>query len=355
MHSILELPETYRRLSPQARRRFDSIFSFSIDTGRMNVPASMRPWVKKQFGSVKKVEQQPVLKITNHIMFEGALINKLRADRPIHRGAGVTKQQLLDMAKNEPFADVRKNTPEDTFGRIVGLHEISASNVAKYDALHGLIIFNKANPLEFTERETIEHYKAAMAWIEAAQSEHPEAQYPLIGWNCLWKAGASLVHGHLQVLIGRHEPYAAMHLWQEQSSEYRQRRHKSYWDELYKVYESLDLATELRGIKVFASITPRKEKEIVLMTDCADEVLFGVIYKVLKAFRAMGIESFNVATMMAPGLPVLTRIVDRGKLSTHTTDIGIAELYLNQSVIFSDPVKVWAKVKKRLNGSKKKH
>ncbi len=354
MKSVLDLSKAYKKLNPRDKRRFDSIFSFSMDAGELVVPDSMKPWAKKQFGAVAKLEQQPILKVTNHVLHEGALFNKLRADRPIQSGKGITKKALKDLAAKEPFADVEKNTPEDTFGRLYGKSEVSASNVAKYDSLHGLVIFNKADPLAFTEEETVDHFNAALSWIAAAHAEHPEAHYPVIGWNCLWKAAASLVHGHMQVMVGKHEPYAATHLWKLGAEVYKGRYKRTFWQELYAVHKTLGLAAEKKGVKVFASLTPKKEKEIILISKSADEQLFRTIYKVLNSYRKMGVESFNVAVIMPPldkswpGFPVIVRIVDRGNLNARTTDIGIMELYLGQSVVASDPVKVWAQVKKAL-------
>lgn len=353
MRTILDLPKAYAAMTPAARRRFDTLFSFSLDEGRMIVPASMRPWAAKQFGSVAKVERQPILKVTDKVLFEGALFNKLRADRPIQTGKGITEEELLALAAKEPFADVIANTPEDTFGRLIGRSEVSASNVAKYDALHGLIVFNRVNPLSFTKGEVVDHLNAALSWIAAAHAEHPEANHPVIGWNCLWKAGASLVHGHLQVLVGKDEPYAWLLQAKGATDAYRRRTGRSYWEELFAVHASLGLGAEREGVRAFASLTPKKEKEIVLLSDAADEHLFGEIHRILAAYLALGVDSFNVALLFPPldgswkGFPVITRIVDRGELSARTTDIGIAELYLHQSVVSSDPVKVWRAVARK--------
>ncbi len=347
MQSILDLPDAYRTLTPSWRKRFDAIFTFSLAEGRMVVPDSMKAWAKRQFGSVRKLERQPILKVTNNVLFEGALFNKLRADRPLHATGTVQKEELLAAAAKEPFAKVEEQTPEDTFGRLYGRSEVSASNVAKYDALHGLIIFNRADPLGFTRREVIDHFNSARSWIAAAQTEYPDAKYPVIGWNCLWKAGASLVHGHLQVLVGQ-TPYAVHILWRERAAWFNARTGRDYWRELFAVHERLGLGERRGAVRLFASITPRKEKEVVLLSRDADEELFSTIYDVLRAYRKLGVASFNVVAFLPPrpGFDTIVRIVDRGPLESRTTDIGFAELYLNQSVVASDPAKVWRVVKR---------
>ncbi len=354
MRSVLDLPQAHKRLSPAARKRFDRIFSFSLDEGRLRVPEGMVPWAEKQFGSAAKLERQPILKVTDNVVFEGALFNQLRAERPMHNDAPVSREELLQRAASEPFADPEKNTPEDAFGRVYGKSEVTASNVAKYDALHGLVIFAKADPLAFTEEELIDHYETALSWIAAAHNERADALYPVVGWNCLWKAGASLVHGHLQTLLGTGSHYATAEHYRAAGEAYRRKYESSYWDDLFKVHESLGLGVERQGVRVFASLTPKKEKEVVLLGKQADRRLFSSLYRVLDAYRGLGVESFNVAMLLPPldgswkGFPVIVRVVDRGALSSQTTDVAFVELYLGQSVVSSDQAKVWDAVSESL-------
>jgi hypothetical protein len=354
VESILDLPGAYEHLSPEQRQRFDSLFSFSLDTGRLVVPEAMRPWATQQFGSYEKLEEQAILRVTNKVSLEGALFNRLRAERPMQRGAPVDRGELLATAAKEPFADVMRNTPEDTFGRIRGKHETTASNVAKSDALHGVVVFDNADPLAFTEEETVSHFNTALAWIGAAHLHHRDAVWPAIGWNCLWKAAASLVHGHLQVLLAK-EPYAAMLANRRNAEEYERKFGKGYWDELFNVHKELGLGAKKEGVKCFSHLTPKKEKEVLLISDAADERLFGAIFRVLAALRDdLGVESFNLAMLLPPlggawpKFPVVTRIVDRGSLATRTGDLAFIELYLGDAVVASDPVKVWEAVKRRL-------
>lgn len=353
MESIVDLPGAYAALSPESRRRFDSVFSFSLETSRLVVPEAMRPWAEKQFGSYEKLEEQVILRVTNKISLEGALFNQLRAERPMQVGAPVNKEELRAVATKEPFADVMNNTPEDVFGRIRGRHEVTASNVAKADALHGVVIFDNWDPLGFTEEETVSHFETALAWIGGAYLHHPDAIYPAIGWNCLWKAAASLVHGHQQVLLAR-EPYATMLANKRHAAAYKVKVGADYWDALFRIHQELGLGAEKEGVKVFVHLTPKKEKEVVVLCDEPNEALFRVVYRVLAALRDdLGVESFNLAMLLPPlgragEWPVVTRIVDRGALASRVGDLAFVELYLGDAVISSDPVRVWGAVRRAL-------
>ena len=44
----------------------------------------------------------------------------------------------------------------------------------------------------------------------AGAGEDPEAVNYLLIWNCLWRAGSSIIHGHAQALLGSGSHYAAI-------------------------------------------------------------------------------------------------------------------------------------------------
>ncbi len=346
MQTILRLPEAVKRLSPAKRRIFNELFIVTRDTGRCRLPPSMHAWAARQFGSVRKLERQAIIKVTDAVLGQGALFNALRADRPMHT-TSVNKEQLLAQAAQEPFRTVLTRTPEDRFGRIYGPTEVTASNVAKYDALHGLVIFNRADPLAFTKHEVIDHFQTARRWLARAHEDDPDGRYPLIAWNCLWKAGASLVHGHLQTLLGKHRHYAWVERARSAVASYRRKHKRSYFDDVYAMHAALKLGKKVGPHRVYASITPRKEKEVVILSAHADDGLSALVYDILNAYRRLGVQSFNVVMILPPldrswrNWPVITKIVDRGSLASRTTDVGVMELYLDQSVVASDPVKVW--------------
>lgn len=351
MQSILKLPEAIKRLTPAKKRAVNSIFTVTRDEGQCVVPSAMHAWAAKQFGGVAKLERQPIVRVTDTVIEQGTLFNALRASRPVHREGSVKHTELAQQAASEPFRHVLASTPADSFGRIYGPTEVTASNVAKYDALHGLVIFNRADPLSFTKHEVVDHFQTAVKWLEGAHKHDPEGLYPVIAWNCLWKAGASLVHGHMQTLLGKHRHYAWMERLRAATRSFKRKTKRDYFTELAKAHEALRLGKRVGAHQVFASVTPRKEKEVVILSKEADDALFGLIHHALRGYRSLGVESFNVVMLLPPldgswkGWPVITKLVDRGSLGSRTTDIGVMELYLDQSVVASDPVQVWKALK----------
>jgi hypothetical protein len=171
-------------------------------------------------------------------------------------------------------------------------------------------------------------------------------------WNCLWKGGSSIVHGHMQIALGSGMHYARVEHWRRQALLYRLAHSENYFDALYDIHESLGLAKQAGRSRVIASLTPVKEKETLLIGSGRwadqDDLLAGVS-DVLRAYiEVLGVQSFNLALFQQPidsveedwnGFPAIVRIVDRGDLDVRTADVGCMELY-GSSVISSDPYRV---------------
>lgn len=325
-------------------------------TGCLDSPDAMHPWLEKTFGTLEGITCQKVVKVTNRVTFDGALFNEIRASRPIDSKVSMGVQAaVLDEQRNDPLDDPLRHTPADLFGRAIGRYSISASNVAKYDGLHGIIVFDHHNPLLFDKERIVDYINTGWRWAQKAHEHDPLAKYFLFIWNCLWRAGASLHHGHAQVMLTRDSHYAKIEGLRQVALSYRQRYGSNYFQDLYRVHAALGCGLEKGGVKLLAYLTPIKEKEVMLLADHLDYSLEERIYEVLSCYRdRLNIVSFNLALATPPlapveedwsGFPVLVRIVDRGDPTSNTSDIGTMELYA-QSVIASDPLKVARELKK---------
>ena len=365
MIAITDLPDLVRGLKKEDAEVFERLYRVHEDEGELTFPKDMIGWADKTFGDHANVEKQKIVKTINRLTFEGALFNDLRSKRP--KVAAEKDDKELEQIKQsgcDPFCTPLKMTPADTFGRVSGRHSESASNVAKYDALHGLVIFKKHNPLDFTEKEVQDHIATANKWIAVAHRKNPFAKYPFVLWNCLWRAGASVIHGHMQMLLGRHEHYAEVEHYKKVRSEYNARTGREYFDDMYLAHRAISLGFESKRIKVFCSITPKKDKEITLIGEKLDSKMASAIYKSAKCLTEdFGAGSFNVAVMMPPieekalfrkreinewtGFPVVARIVDRGALANKTTDVAGMEMYSGSVVVETDPYRVIEKLKER--------
>jgi hypothetical protein len=348
---ITELPSLIESLGPKDRVLADRIFDVSATTGRLDPPEAMRAWIERSFGSVEAVRAQQIVKVTNRVILQGTLFNGLRAARPLDTGVSVDLEREIAATVGDPFCRPQEGTPADIFGRVRGEHSITASNVAKYDGFHGVIVFDDHNPLHLTPEKVSDYISVGLEWGRKALEADPEARYPFLMWNCLWRAGGSIIHGHAQVTATRGAHYPRVEHLRRAAASYGVEHGSDYFDDLYRVHDSLGLGIPAEGdVRAFASLSPIKEKELVVIGESPeDEPLHRTVGSLLESYvRALGVQTFNVAFYMPPlapaeedwsAFPTVVHLVDRGSPANRTSDIGAMELYA-APVVASDPLRV---------------
>jgi len=344
--SITNLEEVVDLLPAEEKMLFRRIYAVTTAVGKLRIPQSMESWVRQQFGSVEAVSKQEIVKVTNMVTYEGSLFNRLRASRPMGtKDEKSISVQLRDASSKDLFRYPEQNTPEDLFGRVVGKHCITASNVAKYDGLHGVVIFNEFHPLHFSREQIIDYIDVGWEWARRAQAMEPQANYFFFMWNCLWRAGASIRHGHAQVMLTRDRHYNKVEKLRRAALGYRQNYGSNYFTDLFQAHRSIGCALEKEGVRILAHLTPFKDNEVILMAGKLDLSFKERLYEVLACFRdKLDITCFNLSLVTPPlaeteesweGFPVMARLVDRGNLSSQASDVGGMEIYAS-SVVSSD-------------------
>ena len=348
---ITDLPRLIENLPAEDRAVADRILAVSATTGRLDPPEGMRPWVEKSFGSVEAVTSQRIVKVTNRVTLEGTLFNELRASRPLDTGVSLDLDREIAATEGDPFCRPEEGTPADVFGRVRGKHAVTASNIAKYDGFHGVVVFDDHNPLHLTPGKVSDYVSVGLRWCRRALEADEEAKYPFLMWNCLWRAGGSIVHGHAQVTATRDAHYPKVERLRRDAAGYRSEHGSDFFGDLERVHQALGLNIPAEnGIAAFASLTPVKEKELVVIgPDPQDAALHRTVGSVLQSFvHNLGARAFNVAFFMPPlapaeedwsDFPTVVRIVDRGDPANRTSDIGAMELYATP-VVASDPFRV---------------
>jgi hypothetical protein len=353
--SIAELEQRVAALPPDARAAAERIYAVSTTVGTLVAPDEMRPWIEKLFGSVEAVTSQRIVRVTDRVTLEGALFNDLRAKRPmsVPEKSGAEVAETIRSTENDPFCHPETGTPADDFGRISGRLGVTASNVAKYDGYHGVLVFNSHDPLAPMDAAAItDHLTTARKWAEAAVARDPAAPYYFLMWNCLWRAGGSIVHGHMQMTTTRGMHYPKVERLRQAAIAYNAQHRRDYFDDLWLVHEALGLGVAVEGARVFATLTPVKERELVVLgVPGADErTIAAGLSRALGALRSVGVVAHDLALYLPPlaaddadwtRFPVVARLVDRGDPGNRTCDIGSMELYA-ASVIASDPFVVAA-------------
>ena len=348
---VTDLPSLIAALEPPDRTLAERLFDVVMTTGRLNLPEGMRSFVERSFGSVEAVREQRIVKVTNRVTLEGTLFNELRASRPMQTGVDLDLGQEIEATEGDAFCNPLGSTPSDVFGRVRGESSVTASNIAKYDGFHGVVIFDGHDPLDFTPERVSDHISVGLEWGKKVLEVDPESKYFFLMWNCLWRAGGSIIHGHAQATATRGMHYPKVESLRRAALSYRAEHGSVYFDDLYRVHDALGLSIPApEGVRAFANLTPIKEREVVLMSSSLeDESLLLAVARVLEGFtKDLGTRSFNAAFCLPPlapseedwsDFPVVVRLVDRGDPASRTSDMGAMELYA-ASVVASDPFRV---------------
>ena len=122
---------------------------------------------------------------------------------------------------------------------------------------------------------------------------------------------------------------------------YRQRHGASYFDDLFRVHLALGCGHQVEEARVLAHLTPLREREVMVLTPRLEEGM-DAIYQALVAYRdRLGVLLPPVAPVPEAwdDFPVVIRLVDRGDLTSRTSDVGGMELFA-ESVVASNPFAV---------------
>jgi hypothetical protein len=356
--TIADLPNLIAALPERERAIAERLFQVDVSEGTIEPPAEMEPWIERTFGSVAAARRQRIVRVMNRWTFEGATFNPLRAQRP---GAGTTAAgpttdppeliERITRTEGDDFCQPETRTPADAFGRVRGALSLTAANVAKADGWHSVIVFDRHDPLALDEALVSDALAVALEWSGRVRAQDPMARHLFLLWNCLWKAGASLVHGHMQMTLSHGMAHARVEQLRAVIARYLAETGGNYVTDLAATLDALGLRafTTAEGVSAYVSLTPVKEREIILLasgarSEDAPARLAAPLWAVLRAAaETIGVRAFNIALYGPPlgaptwdGFPLVARFVDRGAPMATTSDIAALELF-GSSVISADP------------------
>lgn len=420
-------------LPASERTVVERLYSIVQQPSACSVPSALKKKVTAWFGKplendgdvLHRVENQRVTRVTNKFTLETALFNPLRAKRPNATGAhcrasthGASSSTDADKTDEESsssssfssltgahtggkrvncdFCSPEEATCADTWGRIENNFFITASNVAKADALHGLLIFKDCHdPLSFLGEEsymrsflgtfrewvdrTLEQLlseerpssvvqsigrKRARREEEAAASAAAHDIVPVLLWNCGPKAGASQVHGHAQMFVFT-EKVGRLGVRARAEKEWQSAYRSDYMESVIRAHAALGLAHRFQGtdIVIMSSLTPSKEKELTIVgkvdhemgeDHCLKEMGRALHFCLQFLVRKFGVSAFNMAVEL-PSMAakhwthrkrahsaanqqsayVIAKVIDRGPPSL-PSDFAAAEIFI-APVVSTDP------------------
>jgi UDPglucose--hexose-1-phosphate uridylyltransferase len=303
-------------------------------------------------------------------------INPARAKR-IRQGE--TREDELDRLIEAsrracPFCPERVETETPRFSREIiddGRIRIGESlifpNLNPFGECHAVGTLSKEHFLhldEFVPEMIRDNLGAATSYIISVHAHDSEAKYPVYMWNYMPPSAGSIIHPHVQILLER-QPTPNLSNVIAKSLDYYRENGKNYWACLVEEERGLDerfvVGNDL--LSVVASFAPCGFNEVYFIFNGASSLVqlnerqmetFSIyLSKVLKAYKDMGVGSFNLATLSGPidqsqsefywmSAKLISRPYPRG---IYTNDSGPMERMQSVWVIDTLPEELAKKIK----------
>lgn len=357
------------------------IYSISVSKGKMFVPETFYPKIQKWFGTIDdhsvedaviRVENQIVVRIVNRWTFDQTLFNPIRSKRPMNNTMEVkTTTEVADELQLIPekcdFCSPISYTAIDSWGRIERNTAMTASNCAKYDALHSLIIFKDHQPLKYSKEKLTDIFSICEEWFQCANDSNGNAIFPMFSWNCKGRAGASQNHGHAHLLLAENFHYGRYEYLQNVANNYNfAKPNRNYFLDLITTSKAMGLAKSIGESTILVNLTPSFGYDLIVISwnfdkefrdamDCAFNLL-------VKKFESV---TFNIGILFPPlekgkirkrlpwthlkdrlllddaPMPYIAYLVDRGDPSNgkYTSDVCGMKLF-GSNIVARDPFEI---------------
>ncbi|GFO06439.1 hypothetical protein PoB_003294400, partial [Plakobranchus ocellatus] len=324
-------------------QKFVSIFTFEDREAPLKLPpkfmAKVKHWLGDSEELLKQAYNQEVIHVVSEYTREHTIFNSLRDKRPVLPPEvsedEYFKSLLAETAKSCDFCKFKELTAEHVFGRVESKHSFSASNAFKLDTLHALIAPKKHDPLHWNLEEFLDLFGLVKTWLKKAHKHYPEAHFPSLIWDVLPKCGASQVHPHLHVMFDPMRYHGQVENWRQGANAYYKDHGSNYFTDMVAIYSVLNLTVTHGSAVAFASLAPKRDHEVIVISKEADDDFHTLLYLVLRAF----IDAFHVKCFsMGMGLPAIgveegkipayARIITRGYITDIRTDMSSFELFM---------------------------
>jgi UDPglucose--hexose-1-phosphate uridylyltransferase len=221
---------------------------------------------------------------------------------------------------------------------------------------------------EFTTKMIEDNLAAARKYIASVNRQCADAIYPVWLWNHLPPSGASILHPHAQVSVER-APLPELEVVLRKSKKYLRENGLNFWQELIAVEKKAGerFIGENASTAVVAGFAPRGNREVQIISKRVSNLVdfdkrhthdfADTIVRVLRGYKAMGMNSFNLVTYSAAigdrseHFRFSARIMSRPIFQPlYTNDAGSIERFYGVSIIEAMPEQVASDIRKQFGG-----
>lgn len=283
-----------------------------------------------KFNKFPDFQKQNIIFIKDKILETEAIFNTIRKKRPQPQ---ISPEQQNNK-ENDPFCNYNDLTPIDEIGRLENESAITAANLAKMADYHSLIIFKKHEFKDINKDDFKNAITLTQKWFKKIKELDSQATTFILIWNYHYRAAASILHPHFQVLAYKDIPQKIL-FWYRKFEEYQKEFKSEYLNDYFKIAQYLKISKNLENLKVWFSLTPFKEKTLFLNGQGLEN-----FWQVLTNLITTGTQSFNIFYIYSsPLIKNFGFFVDRGEINKPNSDFGALEIF-GLPVIAYDPLEI---------------
>ncbi|CAF1061312.1 unnamed protein product [Didymodactylos carnosus] len=327
----------------QLEDKFNSIFRVDEIYGALKLSPvylkKVKQWLNNDEQLIAQIRNQKILKVYNRYTHEEMIYNSIRGKRPQSTSElspeNYTMKLMKDTMKTCDFCEKNylSSTAEDSFGRLESKLSYTAANTFKYDRWHTLIVSRNHDTLHLTQDELEDMFELSKKWFKKAHDLEREYMYPEMIWDAMPKAGASQIHTHIQVSLGKDSYYGVIERTRQGAKQYsKDHSHRNYFSDYLQ--------------------TPLKDLEVMIMGEKLNKHFYRAIHLLFRAFiDDMNEYSFSFGMHLPPmneafvsNMPVLCRTVFRNPVTNLRSDMNGLDLYTS-SVVGKDRYVLFRKLK----------
>ncbi|KAL9980509.1 hypothetical protein ACROYT_G009109 [Oculina patagonica] len=320
--------------------------------------------------SIKRAEFQTVVRVFDRWTCNQTCFNAARALKPLNNGEAKPITCIeVPVGSKVPdcdFCTPLEFTAADLWGRLENESGLTASNVAKYDGLHSMVVFKEHPPSHMNKTKLFDVLELCTQWFEITHKNNPQAIYPIMNWNCRARAGASQHHGHSHMLLAENFHYGQ---WEglKQAAKFYSLENPgcNYFDDLATAHKNLGLAKTFGEACVIAHLAPFCGYEFkVISWNYDDNFKLAISEAVDALIYKFGSECFNLCVHFPPlqngklreiatmeeiknqsletgdvAMPFMAHLVDRGGVKSSSSDVCGMRIY-GSAIVNEDPFSI---------------
>jgi hypothetical protein len=307
MKNSFSLKEIINKLTPSSKIIWERIFEWrETEINLKTLP-----------GKYETFKKQKIIFIQDKVLDQEAIFNFSRQKRP------QPQKREIKNGNSDPFCHYQTETPPDELGRLEGQLVTTAANISKMADYHSLLIFKKHQFDSLDIDDFCEAIKISQKWFEKIKEYDPDIQAQILIWNHHYRAGASILHPHFQLLAYKKPPLKLKSL-SEKLKTYQNNFQSHYFNDYSQLAQELGLGKKKADFNFWFSLTPPKEKGLFFYGDLD----ITTLWRIIKKLNQLGTESFNLLFVLKSQLiNNFGFFVDRGETEKLNSDIGSLEIF----------------------------